>query len=361
MQNKQMLLGLILVFLWLTACTGLSAGSVPSTESSDADTAEIIIGLVADQPSIDDRSFNEYTIRGAQGVANENDIQFVIKLPESSNDYTTSIDELASEGADLIITVGFRMGTATARAAQIYPDIHFAIVDTAFSPGAGCPETVDDCYTEEGGLTNVTSLMFAEDEVGYLAGILAACMSESGMIASVGGIEIPPVQRFIDGFRNGAQSYNADIQIFNQYIPDFDDPSTGGIVAQDFINQGADVVFAAAGDTGNGALLAAHEAGVMAIGVDVDQYFTYPEVQSSLVTSASKNVDIAAASAVRDFLAGNLEPGMRIADVANNGVGLAPFHDWEDRVPEQCRMALSTAEAAIIADPTITGATKVGD
>lgn len=109
-----------------------------------------------------------------------------------------------AQGAHLIITVGFRMGDATARAARRHPDRKFAILDTAYYPGSGCPETAKNCYTPEGGLANVTSLLFAEDQLGYLAGVLAACVSQTGVVATVAGLEIPPVVRFVTGFQNGA-------------------------------------------------------------------------------------------------------------------------------------------------------------
>ena len=94
----------------------------------------------------------------------------------------------------------------------------------------------------------------------------------------------------------------------------------------------------------------------MAVGVDIDQYFTYPEVKDALLTSASKNVDIATETAVRDFAAGQLTEGVRTFTVANGGVGLAPYHDWADKIPQECKDKVEVAEEAIKADPTITGA-----
>jgi basic membrane protein A len=116
------------------------------------------------------------------------------------------------------------------------------------------------------------------------------------------------------------------------------------------------VIFGAGGNTGSGGLLAAKNAGVMAIGVDVDQYFTYPEVREVLLTSASKKVDIAAAAAVKEFATGRLSAGIVTATVANGGVGLAPYHDWEQKIPAACKEQVNRAEEAIRADPSITGA-----
>jgi basic membrane protein A len=312
--------------------------------------------VVIDAGSENDRSFNQYTLEGARQAAETAGLTFSYVSPQSVSQYEAGVEQLIGEAADLIVTVGFRMGDVTAKAARSHPEIQFAIVDNAYYPDAGCPESATDCYTEEGGLSNVTSLMFAEDEVGYLAGVLAGCMSQKGTIATVAGIELPPVVRFVTGYQNGAKSINPEIRLLNQYVPDFNDLATGKVVAQDFINQGADIIFGVGGNTGNGGLLAAKEAGLMAVGVDVDQYYTYPEVQSALLTSASKNVDVAAAAAVRDFAAGELEPGIRLATLANGGVGLAPYHDWEDKIPQTCKEAVEQAAAAIKADPASTGA-----
>lgn len=314
------------------------------------------VAVIIDADSSTDRSFNEYTLRGAERAAKELGLDFFSREPQSITNYEAIVEATAQEGADLILTVGFRMGDATAKAARLHPDVHFVIVDHAFSPGTGCPQSSSDCYTEQGGLHNVTSLMFAEDQIGYLAGVLAACMSESGVIASVAGVELPPVVRFVTGFQQGALSYRPEISLLNQYIPDFNDPQMGQVVAQGFINQGADVLFGVGGKTGNGALKAAHEYGLMAIGVDVDQYYTYPEIASSLITSASKNVDIAAESAVRAFANGTLEAGIRLATLENQGIGLAPYHDWENRISQTCKFAVEQAKEALIENPTLTGA-----
>lgn len=340
-------------FLLLTALTVVAAACAPPTP---APAPVLKVGVLIDANSENDRSFNEYTLKGAREAAAEEGLEFFYFSPDSTSDFERSLESLIAEGPDLVITVGFRMGDATAKAALRYPDVQFAIMDTAFYPGAGCAETVADCYTEEGGLSNVTSLMFAEDEVAYLAGVLAACMSETGAIGSVAGMEIPPVVRFVAGFQNGARSVQPAIRLLNEYIPDFNDPPAGKVVAQDFISQGADVIFGVAGNTGSGALIAAQEAGLMAIGVDVDQYYTVPEAQSALLTSASKNVDIAAATAVRDFANGRLTGGIRTATLANGGVGLSPYHEWDARIPETCKNLVSAAREAIVADPTLTGA-----
>ncbi|GAB4534601.1 MAG: hypothetical protein Kow0063_17860 [Anaerolineae bacterium] len=335
----------------LLAAALLAACGAPAPTPAPA----LKVGVVLDTGGVNDRSFNEYTLKGARQAAEAAGLEFAYLPSQSTSDFEKNIESLIDEGADLVITVGFPLGDATARAARRHPGVQFAIVDNAYSPGFGCPETVEDCYTTAGGLAHVTSLMFSEDEVGYLAGVLAGCMTRSGTVASVAGMEIPPVVRFVTGFQNGARAARPGVATLNEYVPDFDDPATGKVVAQGFINQGADVIFGVGGNTGNGGLLAAKEADIMAIGVDVDQYYTYPEVSDVLLTSASKNVDVAAAEAVRDFAAGELKGGIRMATIANGGVGLAPYHAWENRIPQTCKDQVRIAEEAIRADPTVTG------
>jgi basic membrane protein A len=314
------------------------------------------VGVILDAGSANDKSFNEYTLKGARDAANENGLGFEFRTPLSADDYDSALEALIAEAQpQLLVTVGFRMADATAKSAKRHPELQFAIVDNAYLPGAGCADTVTDCYTAAGGLPNVTSLMSAEDQASYPAGVLAGCMTATGTVATVAGIEIPPVVRLVTGFETGARSVRPDVVTLHQYIPDFNDPDTGQVVGQGFISDGADVIFGSGGNTGNGGLLAAKEAGVMAIGVDVDQYFTYPEVASALLTSAAKNVDVIAHAAVSDFAAGTLAPGIRLGTLSNGGVGLAPFHDWADRIPADCKQKVTDAEAAVIADPTITG------
>lgn len=347
MNKKLMMLLTLLTTLAiiLTACGG-AAAPTPAPK-------KIRIGLVLDHAAENDKGFNQYSLAGARKAAEAAGLELTYL---AATDYESSIQTVINEGANLVLTVGFLLGDATAKAARAHPEIKFAIVDNAYSPGFGCPDTVKDCYSQEGGLSNVTSLMFAEDEVAYLAGTLAACMSKTDTIATVAGMEIPPVVRFVTGFENGAKSVKPDIVTLRQYIPDFNDPATGKVVAQDFINQGADVIFGAGGNTGNGGLLAAKEAGLMAIGVDVDQYESYSEVKEVLLTSAMKKVDVAVGLAVQAFADGQLNSGIRLATIANGGIGLAPYHDWESKIPQECRDRVKAAEEAIKVNPAITGA-----
>jgi len=316
-----LVVSLMVLSLVLAACGGEEGGKVCA---------------VLDTGGENDRSFNEFTLKGAREAAAEEGLEFAHIVSEAETDYEKNIENFVNEGCGLIITVGFLMGDSTAASARANPDVKYAIVDYAYAP---------EDY--EGDLSNVTSLMFSEDEVGYLAGVLAGCMSESGVIGSVSGMEIPPVVKFVTGYQTGAASQNPDIETFNVYIPDFNDPATGKQAGEQMISDGADIIFGVGGNTGNGGLLAAHEAGLFGIGVDVDQYFTYPEVQASLLTSAAKNMDVAAGDAVRAFNDGTLEGGIQLGTVANNGIGLAPYHDLDSSIPDECKAAVQDAQEGL--------------
>jgi len=339
---------LLVASMALTACGGATGG---------ATGAKLKVGLVTDVGGVNDKSFNQSAWAGTQKGASE--FGFDVKYIESKQptDYEKNIDQFATEGYQYIITVGFLMGDATAVKAKQYPKIKFAIIDNQYFPTKGvayCNETIKDCYVD-GGLTNVTSLMFQEDQVGYLAGVLAAGMTKSGTVCTVSGMEIPPVQRYVIGFQNGAKWVKADTKTLNVYIPSFTDPAKGKETGQSMIGQGCDVVFGVGGNTGNGGLLAAKEKGLMAIGVDVDQYNTYPEVKDALISSAMKNVDAAVYNYLKTVKDGTVKAGAMTANLSNGGVGLAPFHDWDSKIPQAVKDKIKAA-----ADGLKSGAIQTG-
>jgi len=317
----------------------------PTQAPAEPAAAKLKVGLVTDVGGVNDKSFNQSAWAGVQKAAAE--FGFDAKFIESKQptDYEKNIDQFATENYDAIITVGFLMGDATAAKAKQYPNIKFAIVDNAYFPTKGspsCDDTVKDCY-DDGGLKNVTSLMFQEDEVGYLAGVLAAGMSKSGTVCTVSGMEIPPVVRFVTGFQNGAKWMKADTKTLNVYIPSFTDPAKGKETGNSMIGQGCDVVFGVGGNTGNGGLLAAKEKGLPAIGVDVDQYNTYPEVKDALLSSAAKNVDVAVYNYLKSVTDGSVKAGILTANLKNGGIGLAPYHDWESKIPDSVKAKVQEA------------------
>jgi basic membrane protein A len=338
MKKIYVVLAFILVAsMVLTACGGPAA------------TKQLKIGLVTDVGGVNDKSFNQSAWDGVQKAVKE--LGFTANFIESKQptDYEKNIDQFATEGYDVIVTVGFMMGDATAAKAKQYPNIKFAIIDSAYFPSQGsaaCAETVKDCYAD-GGLKNVTSLMFQEDEVGFLAGVLAGGMSKTGTVCTVSGMEIPPVVRYVVGFQNGAAWMKAGTKALNVYIPSFVDPAKGKETGLSMIGQGCDVVFGVGGNTGNGGLLAAKENGLMALGVDVDQYNTYAEVKDALISSAMKNVDVAVFEYLKGVKAGTSKAGMVTANIKNGGVGLAPFHDWDSKIPQEVKDKIAAATSGL--------------
>jgi basic membrane protein A len=303
------------------------------------------IGLVTDVGGVNDKSFNQSAWAGVQKAANEYGWDAKYIESKQPTDYEKNIDQFATEKYDVIVTVGFMMGDATAVKAKQYPKIKFGIIDNSYFPTAGstyCDDKVKDCY-DDGGLKNVASLMFQEDQVGFLAGVLAAGMSKTGTVCSVAGMEIPPVQRFVIGYQNGAKWMKPNANVLNVYIPSFIDPANGKETGLSMIGQGCDVVFGVGGNTGNGGLLAAKENGLMAIGVDVDQYGTYAEVKDALLSSAAKNVDVAVYEFLKTIKEGKFKAGIVTANIVNGGVGLAPFHDWDSKIPAEVKAKIDEA------------------
>ena len=307
-----------------------------------SDEAVLCIGLVTDVGEIDDKSFNQSAWEGTQQAAEELGAAEVNYIEtKDAKDYGANIALFADQGYDIIVTVGFAMGEATIEAAGTYPDIDFIGVDQFQG------DTVP----------NVTGLVFHEDQSGYLAGVLAASLSQSGTIASVLGTNlVPPVVAFNEGYKNGAMSVNPDITIIDTYHPGgmdvaFTDPEWGATTAAQAISNGADVIFGAGGKTGNGALIeAAGHDGVWCIGVDSDQWETVPEAHACLVSSAMKLitpgvVDLATQSANGAFPGGNFF----------GASGLAPFHDHADAISQDIKDLLDTTQAGLLDGSISTG------
>jgi basic membrane protein A len=301
--------------------------------SSDEESEEMKIGLVTDVGRINDRSFNQSAWEGVEQAAEELGAETKYIETNDSKDYEDNIQQFIDEDYSVIVSVGFALGDATVKMAKENPDIHFI--------------GVDQFQAEE--LDNVTGLIFHEDHSGYLAGALAASLSESGTIGGVFGTDlIPAVVAFKEGYDAGAKATDPDINIVSAYHPGgidvaFTDPEWGAATAAQAIDQGADVIFAAGGPTGNGALeeTAAHE-GLWCIGVDTDQWETVPGAHACLVSSAMKLITPAVAELINLAKEDNF-PGGDYYGVA----GLAPFHDFEDQLPQDLKDKLEEIDKGL--------------
>ncbi len=317
--------------------------AVPMTTAQDG----LRIGLVTDVGEVDDKSFNQSAWEGVQAAAAMTGGEAQYIETQDSTDYANNIAEFAENGFDIVVTVGFALGEATVQAAQDYPDIYFIGVDQ-FQGEA---------------LPNVTGLVFHEDQAGYLAGVLAARLTTSGTIAGVYGTDlIPPVVLFARGYEAGALATNADLNVLTTYHPGgldvaFTDPEWGATTAAQAIDQGADVVFAAGGKTGNGGLgevanRTSDDNQLYCIGVDTDQWGTAPEAHPCLVSSAMKLIPVGIEEIVTMIATGEAPTGNFFGPV-----GLADFHDFADKVPAEVQAELADIAAALAAGELETGVT----
>jgi basic membrane protein A len=334
-----LLLAALLLSLAAAGCGGDDEGDgAAATGETDtgAQASDVRIGLVTDIGGLNDRGFNELANQGLEDAQSQLGVEGRVLESKSDADYIPNLSTLAEEGFNLIVTNGFLMGEATHQAAEEFPDTNFAIIDFGYG-GEGCEET-NSCE-----LPNLQGLVFAEQEVGYLVGYLAAKTTESGTISTVGGQKIPPVDRFIAGFQAGAKAANPDITLLNAYSQEFVDAAPCKEIALDQINKGSDIVFQVAGQCGLGALDAAKEQGVWGIGVDKDQRFLGDHV----LTSAVKRVDVAVFSTIQGQAEGAFEGGgVSLFNLENDGVGVG---EVDPSVPEELLAEVEEQKAAIIA------------
>ncbi|HEX5468821.1 MAG TPA: BMP family ABC transporter substrate-binding protein [Gaiellaceae bacterium] len=280
--------------------TGGAAATGP-TETSGGEP--ITVGLVTDIGGLNDRGFNSLANQGLENAESQLGVQGDVLESKSDADYIPNLSEFGQKQSNLVVSVGFLMTDATAKAAKAFPDSNFAIVDSAFDPA----------------LPNAQGLLFKEQEAGCLVGVVGALMSKSGTITWVGGQKIPPVDRFIAGYEFCAKDANPDIKVSGSYSDDFVDQAKCKEIALDQISKGSDVVFQVAGGCGLGALDAAKQESVWGIGVDADQSF----LGDHILTSAVKRVDVAVFKTIEAVQNGTFQGGgVTTFGLAEDGVGL---------------------------------------
>jgi len=285
----------------------------PSSSGGGAvDPSTLKIGMVTDIGQLEDKSFNEFSWKGVQeGAKAIGAPEPQVVVTKDTADYQANIQSLVDDGYNVIVTVGFLIGSDTRKAALVNPDIQFFGVDQFVA--APAPK-------------NYQGILFAEAQPGYLAGLVAASVSKTGVIGAVGGrSDVPPVLAYINGYRNAAASINPNIKVIVQYTEDFNAPDKGEAAANAMIGQKADVIFQVAGLTGAGALRAACQAKISGIGVDVDQHGSLPDAASCIITSAEKKLQNAVMQAIQRYASSGLQGDNFFNDVKNDGVGLSPF------------------------------------
>ncbi|SEQ44289.1 nucleoside-binding protein [Thalassovita taeanensis] len=302
---------------------------------------------VTDTGGIDDNSFNQTAWKGVLDAQEKHNISGRFLESQAETDYEANINSLLGGECDLIITVGFLLGDATKSAAETNPEQKFSIVDYSYDPA----------------IANVLGQIYATDEAAFLAGYLAAGVSKTGVLGVFGGINIPTVTVFMDGFSRGAAYYNAqkgtNVMVLGWdpetkeglFTNNFDSLDDGRAFAQNLYDEGADIVLPVAGPVGLGSAALADELGtdkLKIIGVDADLYFTDTEKQHVYLTSITKQMDATVLQVIESAMDGTFKGGNLLGSLANGGVDLAPFHDMDALVSDSLKQELADIRQGII-------------
>ena len=304
--KKLLALGLTTV---MTAGLLVGCGSSSDDSAQGSENKVYKIGMITDTGGVNDESFNQSAWKGLQDLKAEYGDKVEVKYLESKQDadYVPNVETFVDDEYDLIVGVGYKLEDAIKKASKDYPEKQFAIIDSVV----------------EG--DNVNSLTFEDNVSGFLTGLVAGRMTETGKVAFIGGIESDVLAKFEYGYKAGVLTANPDAKVTSQYANSFGDAAKGKSIANQMHKDGVDIIFTAAGATGTGAIEAAKENNKKAIGVDSDQYNLAP---NKMLTSAMKNIDVAMFNLCKSMLDGDYKGGQVIVNtLTTGGVGLAPTSD----------------------------------
>lgn len=330
------------------------------TEAPEDGDDAVAACQVTDAGGVDDRSFNQTAFAGLERAEEELGAEARVLESSSEADFAPNIQTFLDEDCDLIVTVGFLLAEATADAAEANPDQNFAIVDFDFAEFDDEGNFVEDITYD-----NVRELTFATDQAAFLAGYLAAGMSETGTVGTYGGINIPPVTIFMDGFLAGVRHHNdvndTDVEVLGwdgtdgQFTGNFESQEDGRNITDQFLANGADIIMPVAGPVGLGTTAAVEtfnseneDVQASVIWVDTDGFVSVPDAQSLFLTSVEKKIDNAVFDQVERVVNDNFEGGLYTGTLENEGVGISPFHDFEDEVPQELKDELDQLRQDII-------------
>ncbi len=329
---KKLFIGVLVAVLVL----GVAVFSVAAQD-------QIKICQVTDLGGVDDKSFNETAWNGIKMAKSELGIKEIVLESKTDADYMVNIDQFIDDGCDLIVTVGFMLQEATATAATDNPDVKFSIIDSAV------------------GMDNVVDQVFQTDEAAFLAGYAAAAMTKTGTVGTYGGMCIPTVTIFMDGFARGVAYYNeakgTDVKVLGwdlekqdgTCVDSFDDLDKGKQTTIAMMDQGADIIMPVAGPVGGGTIAAIEDRGTgMVIGVDSDWALTYPDSAKIILTSVVKKMDATTLDVIKSVVDGKFAGGKVVGTLANQGVGIAPFHEFDAEISDELKAELADIEAKII-------------
>lgn len=354
---KKSLIGSGLVLALALAGCATPPPAQTAAPSASVTQTDFLACMVSDAGGFDDKSFNETSYAGLQRAVDELGVQKKEVQSAKEADYPKNVQSMVDAECDIIVTVGYKLGDATAAAAKANPDIKFAIVDFAYDE----PEE------------NVRGLVFNTLEPSYMAGYLAASLSQSGKVGTYGGMKIPTVTDFMEGFAQGVDHYNEskskDVQVLGwdsakkdgSFIPGsnpFGDVAGGKQVATNLVAQGADVLLPVAGPSGEGALQVAQASGgkVSAMWVDTDGCVSTSKYCDVIASSVGKAMDVAVFEAIKAAMDDSFTNEPYVGTLANGGVYLAPFHEFDAKVSVETKAELEKIKADIIAGTITFGA-----
>jgi len=344
-----------------TAAPTTTAGQT-TTEATTTTAAPIAAKMcqVTDFGGIDDQSFNQTAWAGMEQAQAELGVDVAYLESDDATDYAPNIQAFLDEGCDLIITVGFNLAADTAAAACANPTQLFAILDEgpAYYPGSAWADGEGNALCD---FSNVRGVGFQTDEAAFLAGYLAAGVTQTGVVATFGGIAYPTVTIFMDGFVKGVRYYNeingTDVQTLGWdpetqegiFVGNFESQDDGRAQGESLSDEGADIILPVAGPVGLGTAAACAELGCLVVGVDADQFLTAPTYAAVWLTSIMKNMDVAVYNTIVNVLNLGSVGNAYLGNLTNGGVGLAPYHDNADMVPAELTAAIEQLQADIIA------------
>jgi basic membrane protein A len=348
LRKKGAFLALLFAFALVAAACGDDDGTT-TTAGDGGDTtaapAQAAICEVTDVGGVDDKGFNASAWAGAQRAAGDFGADAKVLESQAETDYEVNLNSFIDEGCDLIVTVGFLLGDATLAAAESAPDTPFTIVDFAYDEPPA----------------NLKGLVFNTDEAAFLAGYLAAGMTQTGKVGTFGGVNIPPVTIFMNGFARGVAHYNAEkgtaVEVLGwdpdtqegSFTNNFESLDDGRAFAQSLVDEGADIVMPVAGPVGLGSASLASELGTFSmIGVDVDGFDADPNNSGVYMTSVLKRIDNAVYAAADEAINSTFTNALYVGALENEGVGLAPFHDFNSQVPQELKDEIDALRQAII-------------
>jgi len=325
-----------------------SSGGDGDNESTQAESnPDFKACMVSDSGGFDDKSFNQTSYKGLTdattdlGLAERGSVE-----SQSDSEYADNITALLRQNCNIITTVGFKLGDATEAAAKANPNVDFSIVDYGYAKPPN----------------NLRGLSFNTAQSSFLAGYLAAGSSQSGVVGTFGGLNIPTVTIFMDGYWEGVQYYNeqngTDVQVIGwdettqkgSFTDDFENKTKGQSTADTLISQGADVIFPVAGPAGLGALQAAQDSNgeVRAIWVDTDGCVSAPEYCDVLLGSVEKGMDVAVADSIADSVHGQFDNVPYVGTLENGGTDLVYGSDLEGDIDPELMDQIDELRQSII-------------